>query len=163
MHTRCPISAVFGHYGRLVRALSCIPCTRPRRPSDDPACRAPFPLTGDPCPTALFMLGKMRRGSTCPPYIRLVKYFIQVETLLTLRSHLIPAEFARYETRHLRTVYAPHSFCDFNCERNTSTVYYSLPLARPLHFLSHSISLDVLCISPLWSLMIETWANSQPG
>lgn len=92
MHARCPISPVFGHYGHRARPPSCRPSwVDPGDPSlmISRADLCPPHLTWDPRPRVHMGWGGHTRGYVCPPYIKLVKYSIRVETLLTPISHLI--------------------------------------------------------------------------
>lgn len=90
MHARCPISAVFGHYGRLARPPSCRPSRKD--PGDSPLMISGtdlcFPAHEIPVPGFIYAGGKHTQ-TWVPPYIKLVKYSIRVETLLTVISHPI--------------------------------------------------------------------------
>lgn len=160
MHARCPISAVFGHYGCRARPPSCRPSwLDPGDPSDDLRSRSLFPLTWDPCPRVHLCWGKRIR-TWVPPYIKLVKYSIRVETPLTPISHPIPNQpdmeadtcgffMASEVSLHSAETYTPtgsqwlifYSFSLPRMQKPCSMFFVVFFLKSVLNFVPHTISI----------------------
>lgn len=186
MHTSCPISAVFGHYDLLVSPLPVsnhIPMLQAQEALRWSHRQGSNSLTGDSCPTALFMLGrkhmdlcahhtsnslnisfKWKRFWLSDHIWYCGKYLPAMEGDTCWTVNCLP--LALFLQLWLWKKHLLYVVWGGGC---TTTLHLSLspiPTHKLRNFslsLSRSLSLTSSPILPLQSLMIEMWANSEPG